>query len=148
MRIERRLKKFFSSSKRMIARIWRTHSPHDDELISGVCMTSAAELIADRLLCTITRRANQILINGAHIVVDRRHRLYVDRTLTDRAIQQQIETIRVARSDEQSGPVFMQPRLDNVVMGKNISSELRRLIAPNQDLHRVLFHLVAHAGDV
>ena len=35
-----------------------------------------------------------------------------------------------------------------LILRKNIRREFRRLIATNQDLHRMLFHLVAHAVNV
>ena len=63
-------------------------------------------------------------------------------------IQQQVETIRIARLHKQPTPIFVQSRFDDVILSKNIRREFRRLIATNQDLHRMLFHLIAHAVNI
>src|SRR5436190_16334291 len=99
-------------------------------------------------LGTATLGANQVLINGIQIIVDWCDGLNNDLAFCHDAIEQQIEFVCPACSDKKSSQVLMQPGFDNMVLRKNFGRQLAGMIAANQNLHRVLFHLVADAMDV
>src|SRR6266496_4131666 len=81
---------------------------------------------------------NQVIVIRTQIVIDRSDRFDFDLTLRDDFVEQQIESIRVARLDKQSPAIVMQARLDHVVVAKHARGQERRLVAANQNLHRML----------
>src|SRR6267142_103508 len=59
-----------------------------------------------------------------------------------------MEIVCSACSNKKSTQVLMQPGFDNMVLRENSGSQFARMIAANQNLHRMLFHFVAHAMNV
>ena len=69
-----------------------------------------------QLQALLSFRADQVLVNGAQIVINRRDRLDVDLAFGHHPIQQQVEPIGIARLHKQAQPIVMQPRLDHVIL--------------------------------
>ena len=63
-------------------------------------------------------------------------------------VEDHVEPVRVARADEQTASVRMQPGLDDPSDLEELRRERARPVAPDEDLHRVLLDLVAHAMHV